>query len=89
VIKATAKLMGADQQIDSAKFNKIGGSGSVETTLVDGSFIPKSKTKLATDFTATIDPGSGGKEAGGKAAADKKPVDVTFHLEQAVAVTPK
>jgi hypothetical protein len=77
VIKASTKLKGADQTIKDTKFEKIAGSGSFEGTLSDGVFLPTTTTKLTTDFTASI------------TGPDSKPTAVSFHLDQALAVTPK
>ena len=52
VIKGSSKITGADQDVDGAKFNKIGGSGSTDSSITDGALLPTSATQLATDFTA-------------------------------------
>ncbi|MEO6776810.1 MAG: hypothetical protein ABI467_27990 [Kofleriaceae bacterium] len=75
VLKGKIKLAGKDQQIKDTKFEKIAGSGSVDMTLTDGTFVPRSESKLTNDFTASV-------------SADSKPASVQFHLEQALAVTP-
>ena len=76
VIKGTSKLTGADQDVEGAKFNKLGGTGSTDSTFTDGSLLPKSATQVATDFTAN-------------AGTPTEPVALVFHLEQGVTVTPK
>ena len=75
-IKGTAKVTGADQEIEKAKFSAIGGNGTAEVTLTDGALAPATKVKLVTDFTASAN--AGGKD-----------VSLVFHLEQSNAVAPK
>ena len=75
VLKGTIKLDGKDQQIKDTKFEKIGGTGSVDVTLTDGTFVPQSSSKVSNDFTASV-------------TADNKPASVQFHLEQGFAVAP-
>lgn len=80
-IKGTTKISGAEQEIgddnQKATFNGIGGSGTTEATINEGTLLPALKQSVKTDFTATAEP-----------APDKK-VSLVFHLEQANAVTPK
>jgi hypothetical protein len=82
-IKATTKIKGDDQKIGETNFEKIGGTGSFEGTLTDGVFVPVTTTKLVTDFTASL--------ATPPTTTDPhpKPTAVQFHLDQALAVTPK
>jgi hypothetical protein len=79
VLKGKTKLEGKEQTIKETKFEKIGGSGGVDVTLTEGTFVPQSSTKLANDFTASVPSGD---------AKDSKPTSVSFHLEQGLAVTP-
>ena len=76
VIKGVSKITGKDQDIEGAKFNKIGGTGATSTTFTEGALLPKSATQVATDFTAN-------------AGTTEQPVALVFHLEQGVKVTPK
>ncbi len=76
MLKGKTKVDGKDQTIKQNKFEKIGGSGGAEITLTDDAFVPKSATKLANDFTATVGDG------------DKKQ-SVSFHLEQGLAIGPQ
>jgi hypothetical protein len=75
-IKGTAKVSGTEQDIQGAKFDGIGGTGSTEVTLSDGMLVPATKQQLATDFTAT-------------AQLPEKTLTLVFHLEQSNAVTPR
>jgi hypothetical protein len=77
VVKGKTTVKGADQKVKDVQFEKIGGGGSFEATLTDGVFVPVSNTKLASDFTASLE------------GPDKKPAAVQFHLDQAIQVTPK
>jgi hypothetical protein len=76
-IKGTTKVSGTEQDIEGAKFGGIGGAGSTEATLNEGTLLPVGKQSVKTDFTATAD----------KSPTEK--VSLVFHLEQANAVTPK
>lgn len=75
-IKGTAKMTGTDQDLQGAKIGSIGGGGTTESTVNEGSLLPATKQKLATDFTIT-------------AGDPAKPVQVKFHIEQGNAVTVK
>jgi hypothetical protein len=57
-IKGKTKLTGADQEIDSAKFSAITGTGDVEATVVDGSLYPTFKSKLDASLQATVPAGT-------------------------------
>lgn len=76
-IKGTTKVTGTDQDIQGAKFGAIGGTGSAEATLNEGSLLPVAKQSVKTDFTATAEP------------APNQKVSLVFHLEQGNTVTPK
>jgi hypothetical protein len=56
-IKGKTKLTGANQEIDSAKFSAIAGSGDVEATLVEGALYPTYKSKLDTSLQAAVGDG--------------------------------
>ena len=80
-IKGTTKVTGTEQQIgdgaQKATFDGIGGTGTTEATISEGTLLPVSKQSVKTDFTATAEPSPNQK------------VSLVFHLEQANAVTPK
>lgn len=80
-IKGTTKVSGAEQEIgdgnQKAKFGGIGGTGTAEATISEGTLLPAIKQSVKTDFTATAQP------------VPDKTVSLVFHLEQANAVTPK
>jgi hypothetical protein len=79
-IKGTAKVTGKDQELggenQKAKISDIGGGGSFESVITEGTLVSKSTQKLATDFTIS-------------AGDPAKPVLVKFHIEQANALTLK
>jgi len=85
-IKGTTKVSGADKTIDTppqggqpatkTKFTKIAGSGSLESTIVDGALYPTLKTELQTGFTVTL------------SAADKS-MEGTLDMKQGATITPK
>ncbi|HEY5950502.1 MAG TPA: DUF6263 family protein [Kofleriaceae bacterium] len=77
VIKGTTKITGAEQKIEDAQFGAIGGSGTTEATINEGTLLPAAKQSMKTDFTATAEPQPNQKVA------------IVFHLEQANAVQPK
>jgi hypothetical protein len=82
-IKGTVKLAAADQKLDQASFDKIGGTGTVAMTLTDGAFVPQSTSSLTSAFTANVTlPPQAGSAAGQMRSAQ-------FQLEQGFAVTPK
>ncbi len=76
-IKGSTKVTGTEQDIEGAKFGGIGGEGSTEATLNQGSLLPVAKQQVKTDFTATAEP------------APNQKVSLVFHLEQGNTVTPK
>jgi hypothetical protein len=60
-IKGTTKVSGKDQKIDNATISAITGTGTSETTIVDGALYPAHKEQLETRFNASdpesADPG--------------------------------
>jgi hypothetical protein len=52
-IKGTTKVSGADQEIETSKISKIGGSGSVDATIDSAALYPAFKTTTETSFTAS------------------------------------
>jgi hypothetical protein len=51
-IKGTTTVTGNDQQIQNSKVSAISGSGTSETTIVDGALYPTHKASLETQFKA-------------------------------------
>ncbi len=88
-IKGTTAITGKDQTLDTesgpTRVGTIGGSGSHEITLADGTLLPTFKQNLATTFIISAD------VSDPKAPASAKPqtVEIKFHIEQANALTPK
>lgn len=72
-IKGTTKVSGTDQDVgDGAKITAIKGTGTSESTIVDGGLYPTTKSSLETQFTAS----------------DPKEGAVQFALKVGGAVTP-
>ena len=87
-IKATTKVSGQDQTKDvpaeqgqpaaKTKFSKIGGGGTLDATLTDGSLYPTLKSELQTAFTVTL-----------SAPGTDKTVEGTLDMKQGAQITPK
>jgi hypothetical protein len=85
VIKGTAKISGADQDVAAQgakmKVGKISGTGTTEATISSGTLSPASKQTLERSFEATLTgQGPDGKE---------QTVSIKFELKQGNAVTSK
>jgi hypothetical protein len=82
-IKGTTKISGTDQDVQGAKIGAIGGGGTTEHTVNDGTLVPSTKQTQKTEFTitATAPPMKEGETP--------KSVNVKFHLDQTNALTLK
>ncbi|HEX7839050.1 MAG TPA: hypothetical protein VF469_16340 [Kofleriaceae bacterium] len=52
-IKGTTKVSGKDQEIDGAKISAITGTGSSETSIIDGALYPTHKSSLDAQFSVS------------------------------------
>jgi hypothetical protein len=77
-VKGTTKVSGADQKLGELNATKIGGTGAIDATLVDGALYPTMKTNVATAFSVS-----------GTDPQTQQTVAGTLDLKQAASITPK
>jgi hypothetical protein len=77
-LKGTTKVSGADQKLGGLNASKIGGTGAIDATVVDGALYPTMTANVQTAFTLS-----------GTDPQTQQTIEGTLDLKQGASITPK